>query len=54
MFLLVPLNVRFEEGFGLFYGLLVVAIIAYFYEDVRYIFQDLAKGYHQLNFQVKK
>ena len=42
--LLVPLNIRFEEGFNLFFALLVIAIIAYFYEDVRYIFQDLAKG----------
>ncbi|MGL4338267.1 MAG: hypothetical protein ACRCST_15390 [Turicibacter sp.] len=42
--LLVPLNLRFEEGFSLFYGLLIVAVIAYFYEDVRYVFQDLAKG----------
>lgn len=47
--LLVPLNVRFEEGFGLFYGLLIIAIIAYFYEDVRYIFQDIAKG-HPISF----
>lgn len=42
--LLVPLNIRFEEGFNLFFVLLVIAIISYFYEDVRYIFQDLAKG----------
>ncbi|MDE5976893.1 MAG: hypothetical protein K2G70_00280 [Turicibacter sp.] len=42
--LLVPLNVRFEEGFNLFFGLLIIAIMAYFYEDVRYIFQDISKG----------
>lgn len=47
--LLVPLNIRFEEGFGLFFWLLVIAIIAYFYEDVRYILQDIAKG-HPISF----
>lgn len=51
--LLVPLNIRFEEGFGLFYGLLIIAIIAYFYEDVRYIFQDIAKG-HPISFPGSK
>lgn len=50
--LLVPLNIRFEEGFNLFFGLLIVAIIAYFYEDVRYIFQDMAKG-HPIHFPGK-
>ena len=50
--LLVPLNIRFEEGFNLFFTLLVIAIIAYFYEDVRYIFQDMAKG-HPISFPGK-
>ena len=50
--LLVPLNIRFEEGFSLFYGLLIVAIIAYFYEDVRYMIQDMAKG-HPISFPGK-
>ena len=50
--LLVPLNLRFEEGFNLFFGLLIVAIIAYFYEDVRYVFQDMAKG-HLIHFPGK-
>lgn len=42
--LLVPLNVKFEEGFNLFFGLAIIVCIAYFYEDVRYIFQDAVKG----------
>lgn len=42
--LLVPLNVKFEEGFNLFFGLAIIVCIAYFYEDVRYIFQDTVKG----------
>ena len=42
--LLVPLNVQFEEGFNLFFGLAIIVCIAYFYEDVRYIFQDAVKG----------
>ena len=42
--LLVPLNIRFEEGFNLFFGLAIVVVIAYFYEDIRYIFQDITKG----------
>ncbi|HAX73240.1 MAG TPA: hypothetical protein DCY20_06925 [Firmicutes bacterium] len=51
--LLVPLNIRFEEGFSLFFGLLVIAMIAYFYEDVKYMLQDLAKG-HEVAFPSKK
>lgn len=47
--LLVPLNIRFEEGFNLFFALLVISIIAYFYEDVRYLLQDMAKG-HPVHF----
>ncbi|MDO5793171.1 MAG: hypothetical protein Q4Q00_03115 [Turicibacter sp.] len=50
--LLVPLNIRFEEGFNLFFTLLVITVIAYFYEDVRYIFQDMAKG-HTIHFPGK-
>ena len=42
--LLVPLNVKFEEGFNLFFVLAFIVCIAYFYEDVRYIFQDAVKG----------
>ncbi|MBQ4164531.1 MAG: hypothetical protein IJD87_05570 [Turicibacter sp.] len=47
--LLVPLNIRFEEGFNLFFALLVISVIAYFYEDVRYLLQDMAKG-HPVHF----
>ena len=42
--LLVPLNVKFEEGFNLFFFFFFIVCIAYFYEDVRYIFQDAVKG----------
>ena len=47
--LLVPLNIRFEEGFNLFFALIVISVIAYFYEDVRYLLQDMAKG-HPVHF----
>ncbi len=47
--LLVPLNIRFEEGFNLFFALIVISMIAYFYEDVRYLLQDMAKG-HPVHF----
>ena len=50
--LLVPLNIRFEEGFNLFFALLVISVIAYFYEDVRYLLQDMAKG-HPVHFPKK-
>ena len=50
--LLVPLNIRFEEGFNLFFALLVISEIAYFYEDVRYLLQDMAKG-HPVHFPKK-
>ena len=43
-FLLVPLNIKFEAGFNLFFGLLVLAIGAFFYQDWKHMIEDVQKG----------
>ncbi len=43
-FLLVPLNIRFEAGFNLFFGLLVLAVGSYFYQDWKHMLEDVQKG----------
>ncbi len=43
-FLLVPLNIRFEAGFNLFFGLLVLTVGSYFYQDWKHMLEDVQKG----------